>query len=431
MERLSSFRYERLATRAGDDPGEQIALFSLGEKEVLMIRSITRLALAALVVAVAIGGIAPSAAQTVKFTPLGVECGPAFFPTLCVVDMSGDGQTLLFQDRLWTADGQVLMIGAPPSGYYEVTALSDDGSTVVGNIYVEDGPLPPHLEAAIWLGGSEWRSLGYLPGTGPCGLNLTSAFDVSGDGSKVVGLTWLEPDCGSTAHGFQWTEETGMVDLGAIVDGRASRANAISADGTVIGGWSDSDFGNRLGAQIRDGGAWEWITPSGEPIQAGEVLAVNSNGSILVGGDYGSVAIATNPGAPLFEPWLWSEATGLIHLGTVKGQRGGLIDGQHYANDVSDDGSVVIGFDTLFTLGERWAFIWTKTGGIRMLQDYVRQYTDAATRAKICTAQRGALQPCSKWDFATPAAISNDGKVIVGTGRNPAGNWEAFKVTLP
>ncbi len=430
MERVPASAYEERANRPGHDPGEPLALFPLGEKEVLMNRSMTRLALAALAAAVAIGGIAPSAAQTVKFTPLGVECGPAFFPRLCVVDMSGDGQTLLFQDRLWTADGQVLMIGAPPSGYYEVTALSDDGSTVVGNIYVTDGPLAPHLEAAIWLGGNEWRSLGYLPGSGPCGDNLTSAFDVSGDGSKVVGLAWLAPDCAGTAHGFQWTEETEMVDLGAIVDGRASRGNAISADGNVIAGWSDSSFGARLAAQIRNGGDWEWITPDGEPIQAGEALAVNSDGSILVGGGYFDASVSS-AGAPAYEPWLWSEATGLIHLGTVKGLRGAVIDGQHYANDVSDDGSVVIGFDTLFNLGERWAFIWTETGGIRMLQDYVRQYTDAATRAKICTAQRGALQPCSKWDFATPSAISNDGKVIVGTGRNPAGNWEAFKITLP
>lgn len=396
-----------------------------------MIRSMTRLALAALVVAVALGGIAPSAAQTVQFTPLGVECGPAFFPTLCVVDMSGDGQTLLFRDRLWTADGQVLMIGGPPSGYFEVTALSDDGSTVVGNVYVTDGPLAPHFEAAIWLGGSDWRPLGYLPGSGPCGDLLTSAFDVSGDGSKVVGLAWLAPDCADTAHGFQWTEETEMVDLGAIVDGRASRANAISADGTVIGGWSDAVFGTRLGAQIRDGGSWEWITPDGAPVQAGEVLAVNSNGSILVGGGYNGPGPSPGSQPVSAEPWLWSEATGLIRLGSIKGLRGAVFDGSHYANDVSDDGNVVVGFDTLFTLGERWAFIWTRTGGIRMLQDYVRQYTDAATKAKICTAQRGALQPCSKWDFATPSAISNDGKIIVGTGRNPAGNWEAFKVTLP
>ncbi|MCU0229953.1 MAG: hypothetical protein MUC67_01105 [Acidobacteria bacterium] len=396
-----------------------------------MNRPIRRLALAALAAAVVIGGIAPSAAQTVQFTPLGVECGPAFFPTLCVVDMSGDGQTLLFRDRVWTADGQVLMIGAPPSGYFEVTALSDDGSTVVGNVYVTDGPLAPHFEAAIWLGGSDWRLLGYLPGSGPCGDLLTSAFDVSGDGSKVVGLAWLAPDCSDTAHGFQWTEETGMVDLGSIVDGRASRGNAISADGNVIGGWSDAEFGTRLGAQIRNGGAWEWITPDGAPIQAGEVLAVNSNGSILVGGGYNGPGPGPGPQPVSAEPWLWSEATGLIRLGSVKGLRGAVFDGSHYANDVSDDGTVVVGFDTLFTLGERWAFIWTKTGGIRMLQDYVRQYTDAATKAKICTAQRGPLQPCSKWDFATPAAISNDGKVIVGTGRNPAGNWEAFKVTLP
>lgn len=394
-----------------------------------MIRSLTRLTLPALAIAVAIGSIAPSAAQTVQFTPLGVECGPAFFPTPCVVDMSGDGKTLLFQDRVWTADGQVLSIGAPPSGVYFVIALSDDGSTVVGDILVTDGPLEPHLEAAIWLGGDQWRSLGYLPGTGPCGLNLTSAFDVSGDGSKIVGLAWLESNCAGTAHGFQWTEQTGMVDLGAIVDGRASRGNAISADGTVIAGWSDAEFGSRLGAQFRNGGPWEWFTPDGQTIQAGEALAVNSDGSVIVGGGY--FENTANFGAPAYQPWLWSEATGLIHLGTVKGLRGDVIDGQHYANDVSDDGSVVVGFDTLFNLGERWAFIWTKTGGIRMLQDYVRQNTDPATRAKICSAVRGPLQPCNKWDFGTPAAISNDGKIIVGTGRNPAGNWEAFKITLP
>lgn len=394
-----------------------------------MFRPITRLALAALAVAVAVVGIAPSAAQTVQFTPLGVECGPAFFPTLCVVDMSGDGRTLLFRDRLWTADGQVLEIGAPPSGEFYVTALSDDGSTVVGDVLVTDGPLPPHLEAAIWLGGNQWLPLGYLPGSGPCGINLTSAFDVSGDGSKVVGLAWLEPDCAGTAHAFQWTEQTGMVDLGAIVDGRASRANAISADGNVIVGWSDSEFGSRLGAHFRDGGPWQWITPDGDTIQAGEALGASSDGSVIVGGGY--FENSGFSGAPAYEPWLWSEATGLIHLGTVKGLRGGVIDGQHYANDVSDDGSVVVGFDTLFNLGERWAFIWTRNGGIKMLQDYVRQNTDPATRAKICTAQRGPLQPCSKWDFGTPTAVSNNGKIIVGTGRNPAGNWEAFKITLP
>jgi probable HAF family extracellular repeat protein len=323
------------------------------------------------------------------------------------------------------------MIGAPPSGQYTAMALSNDGSTVVGDIYVTDGPLLPHFEAAIWLGGDQWRSLGYLPNTTPCGIYLTGAFDVSGDGSKVVGLAWIGQDCADSAHAFEWTEETGMVDMGSIAPDRASRANTISADGNVIAGWSDAPFGTRLGAKYTEGGGWQWITPDGATIQAGEVIGISSDGSILVGGGYQEYPSPPSPGAPMYEPWLWSEATGLIHLGTVKGLRGDIVDGQHYAHDVSDDGSVVVGQDTLFNLGEQWAFIWTRTGGIRMLQDYVRQYSDAATRAKLCTAQRGPFQPCSKWDLWNTAAISNDGKIIVGTGRNPAGNWEAFKVVLP
>ncbi|MFN7967568.1 MAG: hypothetical protein U0V87_17980 [Acidobacteriota bacterium] len=372
-------------------------------------------------------GIASPVAQAAEFTSLGVTCGPAFFPTFCVVDMSGDGNTILYRDKIWTSTGGTQQIGFPPGGG-NVTALSDDGSTVVGDVAVDDGKLGFRVEAAIWLGGDQWRPLGGLPGSVPCGSSLTSAYDVSGNGSKVVGLAWVGPEC-SGAHGFSWTEAGGMVDLGSIVDDRSSRANVVSADGNVIAGWSDSSFGSRLGARWTDGDPPTWFTPDGGAVAAGEATGINSDGSAIVGGGYGQNSISSR--AKIFEPWIWTAADGVVPLGTIKGLRGDIVDGQHYATDVSDDGRLVVGVDTLFNLGEQWAFIWIKGVGISAIQDYVRKNTDPATKAKLCSSQRGAAQPCTKWDLWNAAAVSNDGKIIVGTGRNPDGNWEAYKVTLP
>lgn len=373
---------------------------------------------------------APAMAQDVEFEPLGVTCGPAFFPTFCAVDMSGDGNTILFRDRIWRAGSGFEMIGGPPGGF-DVVALSDDGSTVVGNVFVLDSPIGPHVEAAIWLGGDAWQPLGGLPSTKPCGTSFSSAYDVLGDGSKVVGLVWVGDVCRG-AHAFEWTEDSGMVDLGSIVADRSSRANAISADGSMVVGWSDSSFGNRLGAYWKDGSDPVWFEPDGSPIAAGEATGVSSDGRFVVGGAYNDNSDPLNPASKIFEPWLWSEETGVVPLGTVKGLRGALVDGQHYARDVSDDGRVVVGQDTLFQLGEQWAFIWTAENGIDMLQNFVRENTDPDTAALLCDAERSPLlPPCPNWDLWNTAAVSNDGKTIVGTGRNPDGLWEAFKVTIP
>lgn len=370
--------------------------------------------------------VAPAFAQGVEFIPLGKTCGPAFFPTFCVVDMSGDGETVLFRDALWTEAGGMVPIEGPPGGF-QVSALSDDGSTVVGNIRLMDPPLGPRNEAAIWLGGDQWQPLGGLPGATPCGTSYTSAFDVSADGSKVVGLAWIGVSCKDSAHGFEWTEATGMVDLGAIVDGRASRANVISADGAVIAGWSDSSFGTRYGAMM-DGDGWQWFEGGPEsPNLVGEATGINSDGSVIVGGNY---ADGSNP-LSLFEAWMWTADTGVVSLGTAKGLRGDIVDGQHYSRDVSDDGGVVVGQTTLFNLGEQWATIWLEGTGMDMLQNYVRENTDPASAAVICDAERGPLQPCTDWDFWNTAAVSNDGKTIVGTGRNPDGMWEAFMIKRP
>ncbi len=359
-----------------------------------------------------------------QFVPLGVECGLPFFPTFCAVDMSGDGRAILFQDRLWTEDAGMTPISGPEYGFQTV-ALSADGSTVVGTIGVDSSEIGLHEEAAIWRGGADWQALGGLPGTQPCGTGYTSAYDVSGDGSKVVGLVWVGGPC-ENAHAFAWTEATGMVDLGAIVADRASRANAVSADGNVIAGWSDSAFGGRAGAYWSNGDPPRWFKGEGARIFVGEAQAVSSDGTFIAGGNYNDPARPNS----YVEPWLWSAGTGVVPLGMVKGLRGDVIDGQHYAVDVSDDGNVVVGQDTLFILGEQLAWIWTRGRGIELLGDFIRRTGDEAARKLVCPGQLSPVQPCSGWKLWNIAAVSDDGRTLVGTGVNTAGLFEAFMVKI-
>lgn len=385
-----------------------------------MSRTKCGLTIVAAVAGALIGQIA-SAAESAEFIPLSKTCGPAFFPQFCIVDMSGDGKTLLYRDAIWTEASGFVPIAGPPGGF-ETVALSDDGSTVVGTVGFTDDPLGPREESAVWRGGDQWQGLGALPGASPCGTSYSSSFDVSGDGKTVVGLSWIGPTC-SGAHGFRWNASTGMQDLGSLVANRSSRANTISADGQVIAGWSDSEFGARLGA-IWNADGLHWFAAPDAPQSVGEAIGANSDGTTIVGGGYSSV----DKPLSFSLPWIWTKRTGVVPLGAAKGLRGDVVDGQHYAHDVSDDGTVVAGQVTLFTLGEQWAWIWTKSRGTELLQDYLRRVGNAATRAALCPGQRGPLQPCRGWDLWNVAAISNDGKTIVGTGANPNGIFQAFMV---
>src|SRR5260370_14856922 len=168
-----------------------------------------------------------------------------------VTGLSGDGSVAVGSylgvgGFYWIADTGTVRIGG--NG---VAGVSGDGTTVVGRANDTRG-----LEnAAIWLGGTDWYTIGsFTPEAQPCDQLLSSAYGVNGDGSVIVGLGW---DGCAHAHGFRWDAITGMTDLGSLVEGRASRANAISGDGQVIAGWSDQATGFRQGARWRDG-VWEW-----------------------------------------------------------------------------------------------------------------------------------------------------------------------------
>src|SRR5262249_40713768 len=84
--------------------------------------------------------------------------------------------------------------------------ISDDGTKVAANVVDNDGV----NKAALYANGA-WTVLPPVPGAVACnggssGPMVTGAYDISGDGSTVVGLSYGTLGCdSSTIRGFKWT----------------------------------------------------------------------------------------------------------------------------------------------------------------------------------------------------------------------------------
>ena len=195
-----------------------------------------------------------------------------------------------------------------------------------------------------------------------------------------------------------------MVGLGHLPGGFGSRATGASAAGSVVVGWSQS--GNPVGNDVE---AFRW-TASGGMVGLGHLpggdqgaaLGVSPDGSIVVG--------SSGTGSRGFEAFRWTASVGWFDLGRLAGRY------DNEAQGVSADGSVVVGFSVSPIAGEvrREAFIWDKVNGMRSLQD-------------VLVASALDL---SGWTLSDASGISADGRTIVGTGTNPAGQEEAWIATL-
>ena len=99
----------------------------------------------------------------------------------------------------WTlADGLVDIGGV--SGI----SAGADGRRIVGNTSSIFGESAARYDATA----GTWSSFGGLGATG-CDSSLSSAYDLSSDGTKAVGLGWN----GCSASAFLWTEDDGMMQL--------------------------------------------------------------------------------------------------------------------------------------------------------------------------------------------------------------------------
>lgn len=333
--------------------------------------------------------------------------------------------------------------GAPPlPGFYHVgdlpggavgsriMSVSGDGSTVVGNSY------SPGRSQAI-----RWTFQGGLEGLAGPHDNVypQEAHGVSFDGSVIVGAG---SDASLTPFPYRWTQSTGAQSLGLVPGDVASLAKNVSADGSVVVGFS-------AGPAIQQGFRWSASTgmvgmgylPGAEA--RSEARAVSADGSVVVGYSFNT--------SPSWEAIRWTDTGGLQGLGGHGS----------YGNDVSADGSLVVGSLSTFT-GRRLAGKWEEVTGWRLFQDSsdVKRSEATATSANgsiavgnrennagqvdafIWTETTGVqlLTPLLQsygfsgldgWSLRGATDVSADGRVIVGTGINPQGIQEGWVVVLP
>jgi probable HAF family extracellular repeat protein len=318
--------------------------------------------------------------------------------------VSADGSAVVgqstsdFQEAFrWTQDDGMIGLGDLLGGFNKSIAngVSAGGDVVVGtgsNASSADRPFR-------WTAGGGMVDLGKLAG----GNGHCRAWGVSADGNVVVG------ESGSTYAGlgkleaFRWTQAGGMVGLGALNDAdRNSNARAVSADGGVVVGGSLI-----VGGALR---AFRW-TQAGGMVDIGALpgfasstaLGVSSDGSVVVGGNVSS--FGTQQG------FRWTQAGGMVGLGDLPGSTVFSV-----ARGVSADGNRIVGLSngTNSTLGN--AFIWDPVNGMRDLKD-------------VLIGDYGIAIP-SGWLLRDATAISPDGRFIVGYGRNPNLQSEAWLVDL-
>jgi probable HAF family extracellular repeat protein len=106
----------------------------------------------------------------------------------------------------------------------------------------------------------DFQPLGGLPGGAP--HRGSAARAISADGSVIVGGS---ESAAGYMEAFRWTRETGMVGLGYLPGGFSSYANAVSADGAVVVGGGNSAKGPKT--------AFVWTAEKGMQPLADELAA--------------------------------------------------------------------------------------------------------------------------------------------------------------
>jgi uncharacterized membrane protein len=310
----------------------------------------------------------------------------------------------------WMPTSGVTLIGGSSGN------ISRDGRTIVGRLLDANGNEQP----AMWAGGTSWRLLGPLvPNAQKCDQTLGFATATSGDGRFVVGGGYYGTSTANACNffsAFRWDESSGYVLLGSL-SGKASRADAISADSRVIVGYEEASSG-----PVAINGV-KWVDGKEEIIRGplgpvGFARAVNRDGTLIAG-------TACTPDLPNQPPnaWAWTPGGGVQCYPVeaprwVPWVRGFNYNTYIYA--VSDDGRVMGGtiqFD--IAAGDEESIVWFD-GEPVFLRDYLRNhgYPDAFK---------------DHFNTGRITAVSPDGRVIVGHngGFFGAVNRNGFIVVLP
>ena len=300
------------------------------------------------------------------------------------LDVSGDGLVIagrsgnsVSPERAfrWTAADGLQDIGTLGGDGASARGVSADGSWIVGRSF----------------NGVEQRGFRWSASTGMLELPMADAVDVSDDGSVVV------------AFAIRWKD--GQVTFLPALGGCCSDTHGVSRDGVVVVGSSSNGHPD----PNRNTRAFRWTEATGMEdlgvLQDGlEAIAegANHDGSVIVGQ-------ARNKDA-FWRAFRWTSAGGMREIGTLGGSMSA-------AFAASADASVIVGQSLITTaLGSERAFRWTTK---KQMQDLRRELLEHGVTA------------VQDWILLAALSVSADGTVIVGYGRNPNKQFEAWRAVLP
>jgi len=319
------------------------------------------------------------------------------------LDLTSDGKLAMIED---SPTGDVYLYDTATGALAKQTNVAGDPSTVQATSISGSGNRISALHGASSIVAGVWDSCAAswmdLANTNPAGCmgppdNESAAFDLSKDGSVVVGDVWTS-SC--TVDAMLWTEAssawtpTALQHLGMA--GGNNRATVVSDDGTVIGGFAQQPAADRSPAVWTSSGTGQLLDPTGQV--TGEVMAVSPDGK-MVAGQWNTV---TDAGDADNTSFAWTQTGGLVLVGTLPNPQSqdfvwplaiaandalilGSAGDPSWANDLNGT--------------EEFAVAWTKAAGMRKLQDIVA--------AQHITLPAG-------YDLTGIDAASADGTVILG-----------------
>lgn len=320
-------------------------------------------------------------------------------------------------------------------GNFSPAGVSDDGNVVAGT-WIEPG-VGRGLVLARWTPAGGVRTAGFAPNS-----EHTSAHAVSGDGSTILAvdynganmLTWSQaagiqypPGTGGNPGGisrdalvivgghvggapFRWTSAGGVVDLPMPPGVQNARADAVSADGSIVAGTAYASPG-AVPLPFRWTAAGGTVPLDGFDGAAaqGHSVAISADGSTVGGWGW------LNGDA---QAWRWTTSGGLEWAGHVAGERPApwsLDTPAVYG--LTGDGSVAVGRDTIGPgAAKAVAFYWERGEALRPLKDVL---------------QSDYGMDLAGWDLHSAAGISPDGRFIVGSGAHPQFGDVAWRAVLP
>jgi probable HAF family extracellular repeat protein len=291
----------------------------------------------------------------------------------------------------WTR-GQAapLALGDLPGGAFfsEANGVSADGSVVFGFGTNSTG----NTEAFRWTAPGGMQGLGFLPSGG----YVSRVYGSSHDGLAACGENLFQPTGAPPplpiTQAFRWTAAGGMQGLGFLPGaGFHSTARSISADGSVVVGWTaDSTFANRPFRWTQETGM---VDISGGAF-SGTARGVSADGVWVVGSN-----------STTGRAFRWSQATGFTDLGVALGAPSSA------AAAVSADGRRVL------TVSGGRACLWRETTGT---MEYLQLMLSIDYGIDM-----------GNWNLTVAQGISADGTTMTGYGINPAGQTQAWVVVIP